>query len=123
MRPVIPLYVIVYAVVDDALSPDFPLGDSLEVFICREDAERFIEDVRSDEPELASHPRRYLRLRWEDVDFDVAVVRVRRSLLEDGTPTKPKTAAGVRAVPMLRRDEATVISDVLARAASAKVGS
>ena len=30
---------IVYAVVDDALSPDFPLGVELEVFIRREDAE------------------------------------------------------------------------------------
>jgi hypothetical protein len=47
----------VYAVVDDALSPDFPLGDSLEVFIRREDAERFIEDVRGDEPELAAKLR------------------------------------------------------------------
>ena len=37
---------IVYAVVDDALSRDFPLGDSLEVFVVREDAERFIEEVR-----------------------------------------------------------------------------
>jgi len=36
--------VIVYADVDDALSPDFPLGDSLETFIRREDAERFIEE-------------------------------------------------------------------------------
>jgi hypothetical protein len=27
------LAVIVYAVVDDTLSPEFPLGDSLEVFI------------------------------------------------------------------------------------------
>jgi hypothetical protein len=40
-----------------ALSPDFPLGDSLEVFICREDAERFIEEVRDDEPQLASYLR------------------------------------------------------------------
>jgi hypothetical protein len=32
--------VIVYAVVDAALSPDFPLGVELEVFIRREDAER-----------------------------------------------------------------------------------
>jgi hypothetical protein len=24
---------VVYAVIDDALSPDFPLGDSLEVFV------------------------------------------------------------------------------------------
>jgi len=30
---------IVYAVVDEALSAEFPLGDSLEVFIRREDAE------------------------------------------------------------------------------------
>ena len=45
---------IVYAVVDDALSPDFPLGDALEVFIRREDAERFIEEVRGDDPELAA---------------------------------------------------------------------
>jgi hypothetical protein len=30
--------VIVHAVVDDALSPDFPLGVELEVFIRREDA-------------------------------------------------------------------------------------
>ena len=48
---------IVYAVVDDALSPDFPLGVELEVFIWREDAERFIEEVRGDEPELAAKLR------------------------------------------------------------------
>jgi hypothetical protein len=49
--------VVVYAVVDDALSPDFALGDSLEVFIRREDAERFIEEVRGDEPEMAAKLR------------------------------------------------------------------
>jgi len=48
--------VIVYAVVDDALSPDFPLGVELEVFIRREDAER-IADVRGDDPELAAKLR------------------------------------------------------------------
>ena len=37
----------VYAVVDDALSPDIPLGTELEVFVRREDAERFIEEVRA----------------------------------------------------------------------------
>ena len=31
---------LVYAIVDDALSPDFPLGVELEVFIGRNDAER-----------------------------------------------------------------------------------
>jgi hypothetical protein len=54
--------VIVYVVVDDALSPNFPLGDAIETFIRREDAERFIEEVRGDDPELAS----YLRIaEWE----------------------------------------------------------
>jgi hypothetical protein len=46
--------VIVYAVVDDALSLDLPLGDALEVFIRREDAERFIAEVRGDDPETAA---------------------------------------------------------------------
>jgi hypothetical protein len=44
--------VLVYAVVDD-LSPTFPLGDALDVFVRREDAERFIEEIRGDDPELA----------------------------------------------------------------------
>ncbi len=48
---------IVYAVVDDALSPGFPLGDARAVFVRREDAERFIEEVRGDEPELAAKLR------------------------------------------------------------------
>lgn len=44
---------LVYAVVDDSLSPANPLGDAVDVFIRREDADRFVEDIRSDEPELA----------------------------------------------------------------------
>ena len=48
---------IVYAVVDDPLSPDFPLGVELEVFIRRKDAERFVEEVRGDDPELAASLR------------------------------------------------------------------
>jgi hypothetical protein len=43
----------IYVVVGDSLSPTSPLGDALDVFVRREDAERFIEEVRSDEPELA----------------------------------------------------------------------
>ncbi|HEX2346138.1 MAG TPA: hypothetical protein VHI12_06110 [Gaiellaceae bacterium] len=46
--------VLVYAVVDAALSPEFPLGDSLEVFIRRKDAERFVAEVRGDDPEIAA---------------------------------------------------------------------
>jgi hypothetical protein len=49
--------VIVYAVVDDALSPDFPLGDAVEAFVRREDAERFIAEVRGDDPEVAAKLR------------------------------------------------------------------
>ena len=48
---------IVYAVVDDSLSSTSPLGDAVETFIRREDDERFVEEVRGDEPELASHLR------------------------------------------------------------------
>ena len=55
---------IVYAVVDDALSHDFPLGVELETFIRREDAERFIEEVRRDDPELAS----YLRIEERELE-------------------------------------------------------
>ena len=49
--------VIVYAVIDDPVSPDFLLGVELVVFLRREDAERFIEEVRGDDPELASYLR------------------------------------------------------------------
>ena len=49
--------VIVHAVVDDALSPDFPLGNALEVFVRREDAERFIAEVRGDDPDVAARLR------------------------------------------------------------------
>ncbi len=49
--------VVVYAIVDDALSPDFPLGVELEVFIRREDAERFVEEVRGDDLEIAAKLR------------------------------------------------------------------
>jgi hypothetical protein len=42
----------VYAVVDDSLSRHL-LGESIDVFVRREDAERFIEEIRGDDPELA----------------------------------------------------------------------
>ena len=41
-------YVIVQTVVYDALWPDFPLGDALELSSAREGPERFISEVRSD---------------------------------------------------------------------------
>jgi hypothetical protein len=49
---------VAYSVVDDALSPDFPLGDSLEVFVRCEDAERFASRAARPEPlqEVHSSP-------------------------------------------------------------------
>jgi hypothetical protein len=47
----------VYTVIDDALSPDFPLGDAVETFVRREDAERFVEEMRGDDPRLRSASR------------------------------------------------------------------
>jgi hypothetical protein len=49
--------VVVYAIVDVTLSPTSPLGDSIDVFVRREDAERFVEEIRGDDPELARHLR------------------------------------------------------------------
>ena len=47
----------VYVILDERSSPEPPLGDTIETFIRREDTEQFIEEVRSDEPELASFQR------------------------------------------------------------------
>ena len=49
--------VLVYAIIDLRSSPDHPLGDAVETFIRREDAERFVEEVRGDDPDLASYLR------------------------------------------------------------------
>jgi hypothetical protein len=49
--------VIVYVVIDVRSSSDHPLGVALETFLRREDAERFVEEVRGDDPELASYLR------------------------------------------------------------------
>lgn len=48
---------LVYAIVDTRSSRDHPLGDAVETFVRREDAERFVEEVRSDDPELAGYLR------------------------------------------------------------------
>jgi hypothetical protein len=56
--------VIVYAIIDERSSPDHPLGDAVETFVRREDAEPFIEEVRSDDPDLAS----YLRIEERELD-------------------------------------------------------
>jgi hypothetical protein len=40
-----------------AISADFPLGVELGVFVRRENAERFIAEVRGDDPDLAGKLR------------------------------------------------------------------
>ena len=55
---------IVYAVVDDSLSPTSPLGDSIDTFVRHENAEKFIDEIRSDDPELAS----YLRIEERELE-------------------------------------------------------
>jgi hypothetical protein len=52
-----PVPVLVSAVTDERSSPDHPLGDAVETFVRREDAERFVDEVRSDNRELASYLR------------------------------------------------------------------
>jgi hypothetical protein len=62
--------VIVYAVVDDALSR-LPARLFSKVFIRRENAERFIAEVRGDDPEVAK------KLRIKDSSRDGSHVRSR----------------------------------------------
>jgi hypothetical protein len=49
--------VIVYPVTDSSVSTTSPLGYAVETFLRREDAERFIEAVMRDDPELARNLR------------------------------------------------------------------
>jgi hypothetical protein len=49
-----PALVRVFVIVDERSSPSHPLGDAVETFIRREDAELFVEEVRGDDPELAA---------------------------------------------------------------------
>jgi len=48
--------VIVYAIIDLRSSFDHPLGDVVETFIGREDAERFVEEVRGRRSRLRELP-------------------------------------------------------------------
>lgn len=47
---------IVYAVVDPRFT-DSPLGDVVETFMGREDAERFVDAIRREDPERGQHLR------------------------------------------------------------------
>jgi hypothetical protein len=96
--------VIVYAVVDDALSPDFPLGVELEVFIGREDAERFIEEVRGDDPEVGGEAAdRGAGARGGRAELDTHP-QVRRP----ADAGLPESKTGRLEVPAVRQDKAVV---------------
>jgi hypothetical protein len=56
--------VIVHVIVNFRSSVDHRLGDAIETFVRREDAERFVEEVRGDDPELAS----YLRIEERELE-------------------------------------------------------
>ena len=47
----------VFVILDDRTSLEHPLGEAVDVLLSREDAERFIAEVRGDDAELASHLR------------------------------------------------------------------
>ena len=79
---------LVYDVVDGALSPDFPLGVELEVFIRREDAERFVEEVRGDEPELAA------KLRIEERELEARLYENDRPLAARFSLAPARTSRG-----------------------------
>jgi hypothetical protein len=66
--------VIVYAIIELRSSPDHPLGDAVETFVRREDAEHFIEEVRGDAPELASY------LRIEERGLGAGVLKLARPI-------------------------------------------
>jgi hypothetical protein len=64
----------VYVILDKRSSATNPLGEAIETFIRREDAERFIEEVRGDDPELAS----YLRIEERELERVRVSLRSRR---------------------------------------------
>jgi hypothetical protein len=68
--------VLVCAVIDDSLSSASPLGDAVETFIRREDAERFVDEVRTDEPELAS----YLRIEERELEAGASLPNAEAAL-------------------------------------------
>jgi hypothetical protein len=56
--------VLVYAIRDERSSPAHPLGDAVDTFLRYEDAERFLQEVRRDDLELAS----YLRIEARELE-------------------------------------------------------
>jgi len=54
---IVDLDVLVYVIRDVRCSLDHPLGDAIEVLGRREDAEKFVEQVRRDDPDLVRHQR------------------------------------------------------------------
>ena len=56
--------VLVYVIRDARCSLDHPLGDAVDVLVRQEDAQTFLAEVRTDDPELARH----LRIEQRELD-------------------------------------------------------
>jgi hypothetical protein len=54
----------VYVIPDDRTGLEHPLGEAVDVLLTREDAEHFLDEVRGDDPELAS----YLRIEERELE-------------------------------------------------------
>jgi hypothetical protein len=87
--------VIVYAVIDDSLSPNFPLGDAIDTFIRREDAECFIEEIRGDDPEARSFAPQIAFECCEDVFVESLAVAERQSSSADNAAVKLQPTANL----------------------------
>ena len=73
-------------------SPDFPLEGALEVFIRREDAERFIEEVRGDDPEVAAK----LRIEEQAIEAGRAELAPTSARATRNASTRPGAESGRR---------------------------
>jgi hypothetical protein len=80
--------VIVYAIIDTRSSRRHPLGDAIETFIRREDAEKFIDEVRDDDPELASY------LRIEERELGRCAARSQPKAVAVSTHSRPTSFHG-----------------------------
>jgi hypothetical protein len=85
---------IVYAVVDQTISPTSPLGDAIDVFLRREDAQRFIEEIEGDDPELAE------ALRIEERELGAGSAAPAQQLSQLGAASK-RNRLGYTCFPLL----------------------
>ena len=98
---------IVYAIIDLRSGPDHPLEDAVETFIRRGDAERFVEEGRSDDPELTSY------LRIEGREFEVGG----RGVHSRTARGKREVTNGRSVIPLIATTERATVSVAARRVA------